>query len=68
MDKYLLWHKMTPGQQMNEWCDAEAKRSMARNINCMFWCEVRQLLPGENIVVFIRDKKLASGLSKAVRF
>ena len=53
---------------MNVWCDAEAKRAVARSINCMFWYEVRQLLPGEDVVVFIRDKKLISDHSKAIRF
>ena len=53
---------------MNVWCDAEAKRAVARSINCMFQCKVRQLLPGEDVVVFIRDKKLTSDLSKVIRF
>ena len=68
IDKYLCWHQMTPKQQMNVGCDAEAKRAVARIINCMFQCEVRQLLPGEDVAVFIRDKKLTSDLSKAIRF
>ena len=68
MEKYLLWHQMTPEQQMNVVCDGEAKRAVARSINCMFQNDDKQLLPGEDVAVFVRGKKLTSDLSKTIRF
>ena len=53
---------------MNMICDGEVKRAVARSINCGFHSEEKQLLPGEDIAVFIRDKKLTSDLSKAIWF
>ena len=68
MDKYLLWHQMTPEQHMNGVCNDDAKRAVARSINCMFQNDDKQLLPGEDVAVFARGKKLTSDLSKAIRF
>ena len=68
MDQYLLWHQMTPEQQMNVVCDSEAKRAVARSIRYMFKNDDKQLLPGEDVAVFVRGKKLTSDLSKTIRF
>ena len=53
---------------MNVICDGEAKRAVARSINLGFQSEGKQLLPGKDIAVFVRGKKLTSDLSKTIRF
>ena len=67
-DKYLLWHQMTLEQKMNVICDREANKAVFESIECAFHQEGKQLLPGEDVAVFVRGKKLTSDLSKAIRF
>ena len=67
-DNYLLWHQMTLEQKMNVICDKEANKAVFKSIECAFQQEGKQLLPGEDVAVFVRGKKLTSDLSKAIRF
>ena len=53
---------------MNVVCDREANIAVARSIECAFQQEGKQLLPGEDVAIFVRGKKLTSDLSKAIRF
>ena len=59
---------MTLEQQTNVKCDVETNRAVARSIECAFRQEGKQLLPGEDVAIFVRGKKLTSDLSKAIRF
>ena len=67
MDKYLLLTQMNLEQQMNYVCDKEANKAVERSIEQKFLIEEKQLLPGEDAVVFVRGKKLTIDLSRAIR-
>ena len=58
---------MTLEQQMNVKCDQEANRAVASSIERAFQQEGKQLLPGEDVAIFVRGEKLTSDLSKAIR-
>lgn len=49
-------------------CDEKDQKAVARSINFMFQCEVEQLLPDEDLAIFVGDQKLTSDLIKTVRF
>ena len=59
---------MIPEQQMNVVCKREVKRAVSTSINCIFQYAVRQLLSGEDVAVFVRNKKVTGDLSKVIRF
>ena len=67
MEKYLLIIEMTLEQQMNFVCDKEASKAVERSIRHKIFTREKQLLPREDAAVFVRDKKLTSGLSRAIR-
>ena len=56
MDKYLLLTQMNLEQQMNYVCDKEAKKAVERSIEQKFLVEAKQLLRGEDAIVFVRSK------------
>ena len=67
MNKYLLLTQMNLEQQMNYVCDKEANKAVERSIQQKLLVEEKQLLQGEDAAVFVRGKKLTSGLSRAIR-
>ena len=68
MDKYLLFHQMTLEQKMNTRCHRLVKKAVHRVIVTGMRREEKQLLPREDVAVFVDNRKLTRDLAKTVRY
>ena len=57
MDKYLLITQMTLEEQMDFECGKEAKKAIERSIRHKFLAKEQQLLPGEDVAVFLSEAR-----------
>jgi hypothetical protein len=68
MDKYLLWHQLSLIQQLNCVCDTTTKAAVHSALTTGYTSTPTQILPREDISIFIWGNKITSNVSQPVQF
>ena len=66
MDKYLLWHQLSPIQQLNCVCNTTAKVVVHRAVTTGYTSTPTQILPREDISIVIWGNKITNDVSQPV--